>query len=80
VSSTDLGGGAYGGPLLNSSLQLVGIVADGNVQSAAGDFLFLPRRMRTVSVDVRGVLEGLSSVYNAEALVQEMTGESVSAP
>jgi hypothetical protein len=26
------------------------------------------------------VLEGLSSVYNAEALVQEMTGESVSAP
>jgi hypothetical protein len=79
VSNTDLGGGEYGGPLLNSSLQLVGIVVDGNVQSAAGEFLFLPRRMRAVSVDVRGVLEGLSSVYGAEALVQEMTEGSVSA-
>lgn len=73
VSSTDLGGGEYGGPLLNSSLQLVGIVVDGNVQSAAGSFLFLPDRMRTVSVDVRGVLAGLSSIYGAESLVEEMT-------
>ncbi len=78
VSTTDLGSGAYGGPLLNASLQLVGIVVDGNVQSAAGDVLFLPRRMRAVSVDVRGVLEGLSSIYGAESLVQEMTRGSVS--
>jgi hypothetical protein len=72
VASTDLGGGAYGGPLLNTSLQLVGLVFDGNVQSAAGDYLFLPKRMRTVAVDVRGVLEGLGSVYGAERLVTEM--------
>ena len=78
VASTDLGAGEYGGPLLNSSLQLVGIVVDGNVQSAAGTFLFLPRRMRSVSIDIRGVLEGLSDVYEAEALVQEMTTDSVS--
>jgi hypothetical protein len=75
AASTDVGGGAYGGPLLNTSLQLVGIVFDGNVQSAAGEYLFLPRRMRTVAVDVRGVLEGLSSLYDANRLVQEMTGE-----
>ncbi|MFB6247244.1 MAG: S46 family peptidase [Salinibacter sp.] len=77
VSSTDLVG-AHGGPLLNASLQLVGIQTDGNVQSAAGAYLFLPDRMRTVSVDVRGLLEGLSSVYEADALLQELTGSSPS--
>ena len=74
VASTDLGRGTHGGPLLNTSLQLVGVVFDGNVQSAAGQYLFLPNRMRTVAVDVRGVLEGLSPVYGADRLVQEMTG------
>jgi hypothetical protein len=78
VASTDLGPGAYGGPLLNTSLQLVGVVFDGNVQSAAGAYLFLPDRMRAVAVDVRGVLEGLSAVYEADRLVQEMTGEPAS--
>ncbi|MEF8940389.1 MAG: S46 family peptidase [Salinivenus sp.] len=73
VSSTDLVG-AHGGPLLNASLQLVGIQTDGNVQSAGGAYLFLPDRMRTVSVDVRGLLEGLTSVYEADALVEELTG------
>jgi hypothetical protein len=29
--------------------------------------------MRTVSVDVRAVLQGLADVYEAEALVQELT-------
>ena len=74
VASTDLGRGAHGGPLLNTSLQLVGVVFDGNVQSATGQYLFLPDRMRTVAVDVRGALEGLSSVYGADRIVQEMTG------
>ena len=78
AASTDLGSGAYGGPLLNTSLQLVGVVFDGNVQSAAGAHLFLPNRMRAVAVDVRGVLEGLSGVYEADRLVQEMTGEPAS--
>ena len=73
VSSTDLVG-THGGPLLNASLQLVGIQTDGNVQSAGGAYLFLPDRMRTVSVDVRGLLEGLTSVYGADALVEELTG------
>ncbi len=73
VASTDLGRGAYGGPIVNRSLELVGVAVDGNVQSAAGEYLFLPERMRTVAVDVRGVVEGLSSIYGAERLVQEMT-------
>jgi hypothetical protein len=76
AASVDLGAGAHGGPLLNTSLELVGVVFDGNAQSAAGDYLFLPRRMRAVAVDVRGVLEGLSAIYGADRLTQEMTTET----
>jgi hypothetical protein len=77
VASTDLGARTHGGPLLNTSLQLVGVVFDQNVQGAAGEYLFLPRRMRVVAADVRGVLEGLS-LYEADRLVQEMTTETAS--
>ncbi len=73
ISSTDMGG-EYGGPLLNTSLELVGLRYDENVQSAAGTYLFLPQRMRSVAVDVRGVLEGLSSTYGANDLVREIEG------
>ena len=72
VSSTDLPG-THGGPLLNSDLQLVGIQFDTNLQGGAGAYLFVPDRMRTVSVDIRGVLEGLTHVYGAERLVRELT-------
>jgi len=78
AASTDMASGARGGPLLNTSLQLVGVVFDGNVQSAAGNYLFLPRRMRTVAVDVRGILEGLSAIYGADRLVQEMMADRAS--
>lgn len=78
VADTDLRGD-YGGPLLNASLQLVGIRVDDNVQNAAGAYLFLPARMRTVSADIRGVLEGLSRVYGADALVEELRGTAPSA-
>lgn len=75
VANTDMGGGEAGGPLLNTSLDVVGIRFDGNVQSAGGAYLFLPNRMRSVSTDVRGVLEGLTHVYGAESLVQELRGD-----
>ncbi len=74
ATSTDVMG-AYGGPLVDTSLQLVGLQIDGNVQAAAGTYLFLPSRMRTVSVEVRGILAALSDVYGAEALVRELTND-----
>jgi len=78
VASTDPVGTEHGGPLVNTALEVVGVVFDGNVQSAAGEYLFLPDRMRTVAVDIRGVIEGLSDVYDADHLVQEMTQEDAS--
>lgn len=78
VASVDPGGGMRGAPLVNSALQLVGVVFDGNVQSAGAQYLFLPERMRTVALDIRGLLEGLDSVYETDALVEEIRGDAPS--
>jgi hypothetical protein len=74
AASIDPGGGMPGGMLLNESLQVVGVVTGGNVHSAVGEHLFLPDRMRAVSLDVRGLLEGLRSVYEVDRLADELTG------
>jgi len=76
VSTNDITGGNSGSPLLNKDLQLVGLVFDGNIESLAGDFIFMPEQMRTVSVDVRGMLEALDEIYDADRLVQEVTGKA----
>jgi hypothetical protein len=34
----------------------------------------MPEQMRAVSVDVRGMLEALEEIYDADRLAQEVTG------
>lgn len=75
VSTNDITGGNSGSPVLNRQLQVVGLAFDGNIESLSGDFIFLPERgTRTVSVDVRGMLEALDEIYDADRLVMEVTG------
>jgi hypothetical protein len=74
VSTNDITGGNSGSPVLSRDLKVVGLAFDGNIESLAGDFIFLPDRMRTVSVDVRGMIEALDEIYDADRLVQEATG------
>ena len=75
VSTNDITGGNSGSPLLNADLQVVGLIFDGNIESLAGDFIYRPERARAVSVDARGMLEALRSVYDAERLVEEVAAE-----
>ncbi len=74
VASVDGAVSNNGAPLLNQSLELVGVAAGPNIQGVAGAYLFLPERMRTVGTDVRGLREALTAVYGADALVDELFG------
>ena len=77
VSTNDITGGNSGSPLLNEDLELVGLVFDGNIESLTGDYLFMPDRgVRAISVDVRGMLEALEVVYDADRLVLELTDQA----
>jgi S1-C subfamily serine protease len=77
VSTNDITGGNSGSPLLNKDLEVVGLIFDGNIESLAGDYIYMPDRgMRSISVDVRGMIEALDVVYGADRLVREVTGQS----
>jgi hypothetical protein len=71
ISTNDTIGGNSGSPLVNTDLQLVGLLFDGNIESLSGDFIYMTERSRSVSVDARGILEALDEMYDADRLVLE---------
>jgi hypothetical protein len=73
VSTADIIGGNSGSPVLDREHRVVGLVFDGNIESLPGNYIYLPERNRTVSVDARGILEALEEMYGAGRLVVEMT-------
>lgn len=75
VTTNDIVGGNSGSPVVNAKGELVGLVFDGNIQSLPGYFIYDGAVNRTVAVDVRGMLEALSKVYRADALVNELTAQ-----
>jgi hypothetical protein len=72
VSSADIIGGNSGSPVIDRNLQVVGLIFDGNIESLPGDFIYLPEENRSVSVDVRGILEALADIYEADRIVEEL--------
>jgi hypothetical protein len=73
VSTNDIVGGNSGSPVINARGELVGLIFDGNIQSLPGYFVYDSSVNRAVSVDSRGMLEALKTVYKADALVTELT-------
>jgi hypothetical protein len=74
ASTNDIIGGNSGSPVVNTKGEFVGIVFDGNIESLAWDYFYTDEKARCVSVDVRGIVEALRSVFAADALVRELTG------
>jgi hypothetical protein len=75
VSTNDIIGGNSGSPVVNANGEFVGIVFDGNIHTLAWDYFYTDERARCVAVDARGILEALRSVYGADVLVRELTGQ-----
>ena len=73
ISTVDIIGGNSGSPVLNRDLEVVGVVFDGNAESLPGDYIYLPEKNRSVTVDVRAILEALDEIYDLDRLVLELT-------
>jgi len=73
VSTNDIIGGNSGSPTINKDRELVGLIFDGNIQSLVGNFEYDESVNRSISVDVRAMLEVLRKVFGANNLVDELT-------
>jgi hypothetical protein len=72
VSTADIIGGNSGSPVINTDLELVGVVFDGNIESLPGEYIYLPEANRAVTVDATGIMEALEHIYRAERIVAEL--------
>ena len=74
VSTNDITGGNNGSPLIDEQGRIVGLVFDSNIEALPTTFMFPIENGRTVAVHTAGITEALRSVYQAAALVKELTG------
>ena len=72
VSTNDIIGGNSGSPTINKKGELVGLIFDGNIQSLVGNIEYDESVNRSISVDVRGMLEVLRKVFAANAIADEL--------
>ncbi|MFC2084560.1 S46 family peptidase [Bacteroidota bacterium] len=72
ASTNDIVGGNSGSSVINTNGEIVGLVHDGNLESLAGYYIFLPKNNRSVATDSRGIIEALKYVYKTEKLVSEI--------
>jgi hypothetical protein len=61
--------------MINTDLEVVGLVFDGNIESLSGDFIYTTEVSRTVAVAAPIILASLRYIYRADRMVEEMTGK-----
>jgi Peptidase S46 len=75
VSTADIIGGNSGSPVINRQGELVGIIFDGDIESLILDYIYTDAQARAVAVHSAGILEALRKIYQADRLVEEITGK-----
>jgi S1-C subfamily serine protease len=75
VSTADIIGGNSGSPVINRQGELIGIIFDGNIQSLVLDYIYSDKESRAVAVHSAGIVEALRKIYQANRLVEEITGK-----
>ncbi len=71
-TTNDIIGGNSGSPLINKEGEIVGLIFDGNIYSIGGDYGYDAAKNRSVAVDSRALLTGLSKVYHLTRIVDEI--------
>jgi hypothetical protein len=72
VHTVDTIGGNSGSPVLNTKGEIVGLLFDGIIESLPNNYYYDDKYNRSVSVDIRAVLESLNRVFDAAHIVQQM--------
>jgi hypothetical protein len=72
VSTNDITGGNSGSSILNRSLEIVGLIFDGNEEAMAGDWTYSEVAGRALSTDIRFALTIARDVHHAGWIVDEL--------
>jgi len=72
VTTNDITGGNSGSATLNRSLEIVGLVFDGNEEAMAGDWTYSEKAGRALSTDIRFALTVAREVHGAGWIVDEL--------
>jgi hypothetical protein len=72
LTDLDITGGNSGSATLNAKGELIGLAFDGNYESIASDWVFMPDVTRSIHVDVRYILWVMDTVDGAHRLIEEM--------
>jgi hypothetical protein len=72
VSTNDITGGNSGSAILNRSLEIVGLIFDGNEEAMAGDWTYSETAGRALSTDIRFALTVAREVHGAGWVVDEL--------
>ncbi|KUG25922.1 hypothetical protein ASZ90_004241 [hydrocarbon metagenome] len=72
AATLDIVGGNSGSSIVNKNGEVIGLVFDGNMESLAGNYLFIPENNRAVAVDSKGLIESLKHVYKTDSLIKEL--------
>ncbi len=82
ITNCDIVGGNSGSPLVNTKLEFVGLVFDGNIESLAGRFTYNEAAGRSICVHPAYIIEALRTVYDAPRIADELelAGKTASPP